>query len=352
MGGVGFNEIRFEDLKGKEQIFIHGEKDEDIRIKNDCMEAIMHDRHLIVGIEKDGKKSGKQHEEVLVDKHLVVHKDQEEHIGGNFKLHIGGIDGDGNVDIVIEKDKKELIKGNSHFVIEKDQSEDIGGEVHENIKKDRFVNIGKTDSRHVAKSDVLTVDKDQHGHIKGDRKDAVDGKVDQTVGKNLTLGVKKNYSANVDASIRQKAGKDIKVEAGSRISFKAGSKLVLEAGSQISLKVGGNFIDISAKGVAIKGTTVLINSGGSAASAPVSAFPHLPHPPMPKTPKKPRRPRTPSRSSRSKPTTTRPDTSPATRRRKCHLQRELVICTFAQWSTLVRSRTSADRFCRRARSRY
>ncbi|HEV2762661.1 MAG TPA: type VI secretion system tip protein VgrG, partial [Pyrinomonadaceae bacterium] len=37
-GGGGFNEIRFEDLKGKEQIFVHAEKDEDKRVKNDRKE--------------------------------------------------------------------------------------------------------------------------------------------------------------------------------------------------------------------------------------------------------------------------------------------------------------------------
>src|SRR5208282_2336384 len=47
-GGNGFNEIRFEDKKGSEQVFIHGEKDQDIRIKNDCKEWIGNDRHLIV----------------------------------------------------------------------------------------------------------------------------------------------------------------------------------------------------------------------------------------------------------------------------------------------------------------
>ena len=46
--GQGFNEIRFEDGKGKEQIFIHAEKDEDIRVKNDQKEWIGNDRHVIV----------------------------------------------------------------------------------------------------------------------------------------------------------------------------------------------------------------------------------------------------------------------------------------------------------------
>jgi len=59
-GGGGFNEIRLEDKKGSEQVFIHGEKDEDIRIKNDAREWIGEDRSLIVirdQMEKIGRDS-------------------------------------------------------------------------------------------------------------------------------------------------------------------------------------------------------------------------------------------------------------------------------------------------------
>ncbi len=45
---TNFNEIRFEDKKGSEQVFLHAEKDMDVRIKNDSREIVGHDRHLIV----------------------------------------------------------------------------------------------------------------------------------------------------------------------------------------------------------------------------------------------------------------------------------------------------------------
>ena len=80
-GGGGFNEIRFEDKKGEEQIFIHAEKDEDVRIKNDCKEYIGNERHLIV--EKD------QLEKVGGDKHLTVKGDQNEKIDGTVSVEAG-----------------------------------------------------------------------------------------------------------------------------------------------------------------------------------------------------------------------------------------------------------------------
>lgn len=80
-GGGGFNELRFEDKKGSEQIFIHAEKNQDIRVKNDCMELIQHDRHLIV--------DNDQFEKVKKDKHLQVTGDHNEKIGGSMSIKIG-----------------------------------------------------------------------------------------------------------------------------------------------------------------------------------------------------------------------------------------------------------------------
>ncbi|MBC8471620.1 MAG: type VI secretion system tip protein VgrG [Planctomycetes bacterium] len=78
IGGGGFNEIRFEDKKDKEQIFIHGQRDEDVRILNDSKEWIGNERHLIV--KKD------QFEQVDGDKHLTVKGDQNEKINGTVSI--------------------------------------------------------------------------------------------------------------------------------------------------------------------------------------------------------------------------------------------------------------------------
>lgn len=102
-GGDGFNEIRFEDKKGDEQIFIHAEKDEDIRIEHDAREWIGHERHLIVKqklfeqvegerhlIVKSGDGgSGDQFESVDGDKHQKVKGDQNQKIGGTRSVDVG-----------------------------------------------------------------------------------------------------------------------------------------------------------------------------------------------------------------------------------------------------------------------
>lgn len=119
-GGVGFNELRFDDTKGKEQIFIHAERNMDTRVKNECMERIVSHRHLIVGAEKDGSTSGDQREKVFKDKHLTVGGNHIEHIGGSMELLV-----DKNVDVAIEGEKAEHISNNSDLHVNKSRREKI-----------------------------------------------------------------------------------------------------------------------------------------------------------------------------------------------------------------------------------
>jgi type VI secretion system secreted protein VgrG len=79
---ANFNEIRFEDKKGSEQIFINAEKDMDLRVENDERHWVGQDRHLI--IKRDQKDL------VERDKHLHVKRDQPEAIDGKWSLTVGG----------------------------------------------------------------------------------------------------------------------------------------------------------------------------------------------------------------------------------------------------------------------
>jgi len=82
IGGDGFNEIRFEDKKGEEQLFIHAEKDVDIRVKNDRRELVGNDRNLVV--KRDLK------EKIEFDKHVMVEKSEFREVKSDYNLKVGG----------------------------------------------------------------------------------------------------------------------------------------------------------------------------------------------------------------------------------------------------------------------
>jgi type VI secretion system secreted protein VgrG len=114
-GGNGFNEIRFEDKKGSEQVFIHGEKDQDVRIKNDCKEWIGNDRHLIV--------TQDQIEHVQNNRSETVDKSHMESIGSDRNLNVTGKEAvaiGGSKSLTVTGDVIEVFKGNHSEVVTKD----------------------------------------------------------------------------------------------------------------------------------------------------------------------------------------------------------------------------------------
>jgi type VI secretion system secreted protein VgrG len=224
-GGDGHNELRLEDKAGKEQIYIHAERNMDCRVKNDSLERIYGNRHQIIGFEKDGSKGGDQRELVYQDKHLKIKRDQVEHTEGNFQMMVGNGEADdgGKLDIVVEK--KET---------------------------------------HSVGSDGL------HLSVKGELREKIDGNVSQTAGMDRQEKVGMNYA----------------MESGQTVYIKGGMTVVIEAGMQLTLKVGGNFVNISPVGVDIFGTLVNINSGGAAGSGNPPS-PQAPDPPKNASPTKP-----------------------------------------------------------------
>jgi len=115
-GGSGYNEWRFDDTKDKQQIFMHAERNMDTRVKHDCMEFVINDRHLIVG--KDGK--GNQYERIEKDKHLHVKGQQVELIDKSLTLTVGG-----GYDLIV--------KGGAKVKVQGDQSNTFGSDLQEKV---------------------------------------------------------------------------------------------------------------------------------------------------------------------------------------------------------------------------
>jgi len=121
-GASNYNELRFEDLMGKEQIFINAEKDMDLRVENDSREFIGANRHLIV--------TTNQQEQVQADKHLHVQGSHFEKIDTDRSLQIGGNQMDkvtGNKSLSVTGNQSESVTGNVSLSVTGNQSESVTG---------------------------------------------------------------------------------------------------------------------------------------------------------------------------------------------------------------------------------
>lgn len=80
-GGGGTNILRFEDKKGSEQIFVHAEKDLDVRVKSVRREQVDSNDHTTVG--------GNRYQRVGGDDNLTVGGDLMTDVGGSAHLKAG-----------------------------------------------------------------------------------------------------------------------------------------------------------------------------------------------------------------------------------------------------------------------
>lgn len=80
-GTDNYNELRFEDKTGGEQIFLRGEKDFDTRLKNDLREWVGNNRSLIVTQDQMEKAGG--------DLHSQVTGNLNQKVGQNLSLQVG-----------------------------------------------------------------------------------------------------------------------------------------------------------------------------------------------------------------------------------------------------------------------
>jgi type VI secretion system secreted protein VgrG len=141
-GGNGFNEIRFDDSKGKEQLFLRAESAMDVRVGGDQHVSVGHQRHLIVQSDcyQDFKASKLTHvagtEEHTIDSNqrLKVGTTREVQVLGGQKEKFQSLD------TTVEKGIN--IRAPSRFHVDTDGTMYLGSE-HFNMDTTDFLIAGK-----------------------------------------------------------------------------------------------------------------------------------------------------------------------------------------------------------------
>ncbi|WP_127960441.1 type VI secretion system tip protein TssI/VgrG, partial [Serratia microhaemolytica] len=136
--GEGFNELRFEDAKGLEEIYIHAQKDMNLEVLNNQQARIDHDRSASIG-----------HDDALVvanDRKVTVEGNQDHKTGGNLvaltegnqSLQVKGdlaqkIDGvfsvDSNGDLTLHSSSKLTLRVGGSFITVQNGSIDLNAPV-------------------------------------------------------------------------------------------------------------------------------------------------------------------------------------------------------------------------------
>ncbi|MDH2247982.1 type VI secretion system tip protein VgrG [Pseudomonas sp. GD03855] len=88
-GGGGYNELRIEDRKGAEQIYLHAQRDWDENIEHDQKIRVGHERHDIVEANSYSEFKGEEHRTTHADRKTEVRANDHLTVGNSQHLKIG-----------------------------------------------------------------------------------------------------------------------------------------------------------------------------------------------------------------------------------------------------------------------
>lgn len=179
--GGQFNELRFDDKQGEEQLFIHAAKNQDITVNNNCFETIGADRHLTVKQDQFIKVENSRFEEISAD--------HTEKIGKDFNLNVLG------------KEAKEVGESLS-LKVNGDSAQSYGSNLSINVNDDTYI-----------KSDSIVLE----------------------ASSNITLQVGNSFISIDKGGIKISSPGNVVVESKANVNLDAGAKAELSAGGPVNI---------------------------------------------------------------------------------------------------------------------
>ena len=199
-----FNEIRFEDKKGSEELYIHAEKDKKIVVEHDNGEQIGNDETIQIAANQTVGVGKAQTISVGADRSLSVSKDETIDVGKNRSTTVGD-----NERLNVGKDRTHSVGKNETVTVAEKRKTSIGKDEDLTVEENRQVSVGKNDELKVGKKLLIS---------------AADEIVIKAGDASITL--------KKDGEITIK-GKDITLNGSGKINVKASADVVIK-GSKVT----------------------------------------------------------------------------------------------------------------------
>jgi type VI secretion system secreted protein VgrG len=249
-GPNNFNEIRFEDKKGEEQLYIQAEKNKDNLVKNDESVTIGHDRVKTVGNDETVKIKGNRTETVTFDETENINKNQTITVGLEQKVTVGA-----NQTIAVTANRSISVGSNQTETITIASAETVGAAKALTIGGGYAVTVGG------AMNEAIGGAKGEE--IGGAKMVAVGGVSGEKVGGNKSVTAGGNVSESAGKDVSLKAGKNLSASAADDASISAGKKGVFSAGDQLTLTCGDASIVLKKNGdITINGKKIAVTGSG------------------------------------------------------------------------------------------
>ena len=247
-GGGGFNELRFDDSAGGEQVFFHAQKDQNQVIGNN------HDTQ--VGVDQSLSVGSNQSSSIGADQSLGVGSNQSSSIGVDQSLSVGS-----NQSNTIGSNQSTQVGSNQSLTVGANQDTSIGANQTLSVAVNQTVSVGSNQTISVGANETIRVTADSTRAVTGNRKVSVTGNRTESITGNAEQSIQGNKSVAVTGNSTEgvKGSREVSVTGAQTHSIKGAVKLA--SSSSITYSADAN-MTLAASGNAVLGADGILDLVG------------------------------------------------------------------------------------------
>lgn len=237
-GGGGWNELRFEDKAGAEEVYFQAQKDHNELVKNDetrkighdWVEDVVHDATQSVGNDRRESVGNDKFTTVKANRTVSIGVDDSEKVGGHRSLDVGATE-----TIHVAASSTESIDG---F-----HTQTVGGVQTVTVKQARVDSVVSSETRSVGAAQTNTVVGQRSMTVLAGQSHAITADDGWTVGGNRSTSVTGNevtqITGNQSETVKGDATLDITgkrgIQVGADEAHKVAGKMVLDVGKDLAI---------------------------------------------------------------------------------------------------------------------
>ena len=272
-GGGGWNEMRFEDKKGSEEVYFQAEKDHNELVKNnetrtignDWVEDVGHDATQSIGNDRTESVVNNKSTSIGVDRTVSIGNNDTESVGVDRSLSVGS-----NETISVGTDSTETIGSNHTQSVGSNQTLSVGvartrtvgaaeavtvGAAQAiNVGAARSVAVAAVQSHAIGSSDGWTIGSSQTVAIGDSQSVTIASDQGITVGAAHTMSVGADSSTTIGAKALIDVAADMAINVGAKLAINAADEISIVCGSSAMLFKSDGTITIEGKDITLKGS--------------------------------------------------------------------------------------------------
>ncbi|MFY0523099.1 type VI secretion system Vgr family protein [Archangium gephyra] len=203
LGSDGFNEFRIEDSAGEEEIFVHGQKDEDLVTENDKDQLVRAYEDLLVKKDRSRTVDGNQSLRVVLDDVSLIEGNQSLQVTGNRSTRTIG-------------SHSESVEGNQAMTVSKNVTASVIQAASESVGAAKALTVGASYLINVALAKNEAVGGLKSVQVAGTLSEFVVGSRQEMVAKDASVKVGGDYQTEIKGQVSDTLGKDFKGEVGKK----------------------------------------------------------------------------------------------------------------------------------------